>query len=98
MAQHQITVSLDVVGGEYLEIIFKALSLGGRYVAAGAIASPIVELDLRNLIYKNTEMIVATRIESQVFQNLLEYMEKSLLKPQVAKVFPLSQTLLKQCI
>ncbi len=50
LAKHQITVSLDVVGGEYFEIIFKALSIGGRYVTAGAIASAIVELDLRDLI------------------------------------------------
>ncbi len=91
LAQHQITVSLDVVGGEYFEIIFKALSIGGRYVTAGAIASPIVELDLRDLIYKDTEMIGATRFEPQVFQNLLQYIEKGLLKPQVAKVFPLSE-------
>ncbi|NEP82592.1 MAG: zinc-binding dehydrogenase [Okeania sp. SIO3B3] len=62
LAKHQITVSLDVVGGEYFEIIFKALSLGGRYVTAGAIASPIVDLDLRDLIYKDTEMIGATRV------------------------------------
>lgn len=91
LAQHEITVSVDVVGGEYFEIIFKALSIGGRYVTAGAIASPIVELDLRDLIYKDTEMIGATRFEPEVFQNLLEYIEKGLLKPQVAKVFPLSE-------
>ncbi|NEO52874.1 MAG: zinc-binding dehydrogenase [Okeania sp. SIO3B5] len=91
LAQHEITVSVDVVGGEYFEIIFKALSIGGRYVTAGAIASPIVELDLRDLIYKDTEMIGATRFEPQVFQNLLQYIEKGLLKPQVAKVFPLNE-------
>ncbi|MGD1803968.1 alcohol dehydrogenase family protein [Dapis sp. BLCC M126] len=91
LAKHQITVSLDMVGGEYFEIIFKALSIGGRYVTAGAIAAPIVELDLRNLIDKNTEMIVATRFEPQVFQNLLEYIEKGLLKLQVAKVCTLSK-------
>ncbi|MEM1170662.1 MAG: alcohol dehydrogenase family protein [Cyanobacteria bacterium P01_H01_bin.35] len=91
LAKHQITVSLDVVGGEYFEIIFKALSIGGRYVTAGAIASPIAELDLRDLIYKDTEMIGATRFEPQVFQNLLQYIGKGLLKPQVAKVFPLSE-------
>ncbi|GGA49216.1 zinc-binding dehydrogenase [Okeania sp. KiyG1] len=72
LAKHEITVSVDVVGGEYFEIIFKALSIGGRYVTAGAIASPIVDLDLRDLIYKNTEMIGATRFEPQVFQNLLQ--------------------------
>lgn len=91
LGQHQITVSLDVVGGKYFEIIFKALSIGGRYVTAGAIASPMVSLDLRDLIYKDIEAIGVTRFEPEVFRNLLQYIEKGLLKPKVAKVFPLSE-------
>ncbi len=36
-------------------------------------------------------MIGATRLESEVFQRLVSYLEQDLLKPLVAKVFPLSQ-------
>ena len=72
-------------------MIFKALNIGGRYVTAGAIASSIVELDLRDLSDKDTETIGSTRVEPQVFQNLLEYIETGLLKPQVDKVFPLTE-------
>ena len=36
-------------------------------------------------------MIGATRFEPEVFQQLVGYIEKGLLKPPVAKVFPLSQ-------
>lgn len=80
-----------MVGGEYFEVILKALSIGGRYVTAGAIAGPMVSLDLRDLIYKDTEMIGATRTKPEVFQNLLGYIERGLLKSQVAKVFALSE-------
>ncbi|NEP59168.1 MAG: zinc-binding dehydrogenase [Symploca sp. SIO2G7] len=89
LANHQITVSLDPVGGDYFSIIFKSLEIGGRYVTCGAIAGPLVELDLRDLIYKDVEMIGATRLETEVFQRLVRYIEQELLKPTVAKVFPL---------
>ena len=71
--------------------IFKALSIGGRYVTCGAIGGPMVDLDLRDLIYKDVEMIGATRFKAEVFQNLIGYIERGLLKPSVAKVFPLSE-------
>ncbi|MGB3507931.1 MAG: alcohol dehydrogenase family protein [Microcoleaceae cyanobacterium] len=91
LAQHQITVALDVVGGDYFNLMIKALEPRGKYVSCGAIGNPIVTLDLRDLIYKDLEMIGATRLESDVFQRLVGYLEKGLLKPLVAKVFPLSE-------
>ncbi|NET46656.1 alcohol dehydrogenase family protein [Okeania sp. SIO2B3] len=91
LAQHKITVALDVVGGNHFNLMIKALEPRGRYVSCGAIGNPIVTLDLRDLIYKDLEMIGATRLESDVFQRLVRYLEKGLLKPLVAKVFPLSE-------
>ena len=60
-------------------------------MSSGAIAGPIVDLDLRDLIYKDLEMIGATRLESEVFKRLVSYLEKGLLKPLVAKVFPIEE-------
>lgn len=91
LAQHKITVALDVVGGDYFNLMIKALEPRGKYVSCGAIGNPMVALDLRDLIYKDLEMIGATRLESDVFQRLVEYLEKGLLKPLVAKVFPLPE-------
>ena len=91
LADHSITVYLDPVGGEYFSPLLKTLQIGGRYVSCGAIAGPIVELDLRDLIYKDLEMIGATRMEATVFQNLVNYINQNLLKPVVAKTFSLSQ-------
>jgi len=91
LAQHQITVALDVVGDSYFNLMIQALGARGRYVSCGAIGNPIVTLDLRDLIYRDLEMIGATRLEPDVFQRLVIYLEKSLLKPLVAKIFELSE-------
>lgn len=91
LAQHKITLALDVVGGDYFNLMIKSLEPRGRYASCGAIGNPIVSLDLRDLIYKDLEMIGATRLESEVFQRLVGYLEKGLLKPLVAKVFQLSE-------
>jgi NADPH:quinone reductase-like Zn-dependent oxidoreductase len=91
LTQHQVTVSLDVVGGSYFDILVKILQVGGRYVCSGAIGGPLVNLDLRDLIYKDLHMSGATRLEQEIFPNLVRYIEQGLLKPLVAKVFHLSE-------
>jgi len=91
LAEHKITVALDVVGDSYFNLMIKALAPRGRYVSCGAIGNPMVAVDLRDLIYKDLEMIGATRLEPEVFQRLVKYLEENLLKPLVAKVFPLEE-------
>ena len=91
LEQHQITVALDVVGGNYFNLLIKTLKPRGRYVSCGAIGHPMVNLDLRDLVYKDLEMIGATRLEAEVFQRLVRYLEEGLLKPLVAKQFQLSE-------
>ncbi len=90
LADDEITVYLDTVGGDHFPTLLKKLVVGGRYVTCGAIGGPIVELDLRNLIYKDLELMGATRMNATVFQNIVSYINQNLLKPVVAKTFPLS--------
>lgn len=91
LANHKINVALDVVGGNYFNLVLKALEPRGRYISCGAIGNPLVALDLRDLIYRDLEMIGATRLEPDVFKRLVGYLDYGLLKPLVAKVFNLSQ-------
>ena len=91
LGKHEITVVVDVIGGEYFSPLFKSLVVGGKYVTSGAIAGPLVELDIRDLIYKDVELKGCNRYEPEVFQNLLGYIERGLLKPPVAQAFPLSK-------
>jgi NADPH:quinone reductase-like Zn-dependent oxidoreductase len=46
-ARRRITVVADIVGGPYWPNLIDILERGGRYVCSGAIAGPMVELDLR---------------------------------------------------
>jgi len=91
LGDRKITVYLDTVGGGYFPQLLKHLQVGGRYVACGAIGGPLIQLDLRELIYKDLEMIGATRMEASVFQRLANYINQNRLKPAVSQTFPLSQ-------
>lgn len=77
----------DIVGGAAFPILLDLLKIGGRYVTSGAIAGPIVELDLRTLYLKDLEMQGATIAPAFVFKNLVEYIEKGEIRPLVAKIF-----------
>ena len=43
---------------------------GGRYATAGAIAGPLVELDVRTLYLKDLTLFGCTFQEEEVFENL----------------------------
>lgn len=82
-------VVIDVVGGpQWLEVL-DALKPRGRYAVSGAIAGPIVELDLRKLYLKDLTFYGCTSQDDQVFGNLIGYLERAEIKPIVAQQFPL---------
>lgn len=62
----------------------------GRYVTSGAIAGPIVELELRTLYLKDLTLIGSTRQDTRVFTDLVSYIEAGEIKPVVAKTYPLA--------
>lgn len=85
----QIDVAADVVGGETFDVMMNCLRRGGRYVTAGAIGGPIVEVDLRTLYLHDLELIGATICPPEIFKNLVGYIEREEIRPLVAKTFPL---------
>jgi len=82
-------VVLDLVGGPRWPDLLEALSVRGRYVTSGAIAGPIVELDLRTLYLKDQTLIGSTRQEASVFTDLVRYIERGDIRPVVAASFDL---------
>ena len=84
-----IDVVIDLVAGSEWGDLLDVLKRGGRYAAAGAIAGPIVELDVRTLYLKDLVLIGCTFQERQVFNNLIGYIERNEIKPLVAKTYPL---------
>ena len=86
-----VDVFADVVGGDLFPMLFETIRRGGRYATAGAIAGPIVSLDLRTLYLHDLTMHGATVLPSEVFANLVSYIERGEIQPVVADVYPLAQ-------
>ena len=86
-----IDVVVDVVGGDNFKLWVKCLRPGGRYLTSGAIAGPIVELDLRLLYLKDLTLIGATELPAAVFESLIGYIENKEIQPVLAEVFPLNK-------
>lgn len=85
------SVIADVVGGDRFAAYLSLLGRGGRYVTAGAIAGPVVSLDLRTLYLKNLEFYGSTVFRRDTFPTLIEALQAGALHPAVAKVYPLRE-------
>jgi NADPH:quinone reductase-like Zn-dependent oxidoreductase len=87
----KITVVADVVGGSYWPKLIDILERGGRYTCSGAIAGPIVELDLRTFYLRDLTFTGSTIIPTHIFGGLIGYIERGEVKPVLAATYPLEQ-------
>lgn len=87
--QKGVDVVVDVVGGPMFGTLLKMLSRGGRYASAGAIAGPVQEIDLRDLIYKDLEMFGITCPVPETFQRVVRLAETGQIRPLVEKTYRL---------
>ncbi|MBT3661564.1 MAG: zinc-binding dehydrogenase [Rhodospirillaceae bacterium] len=86
-----IDVVIDLVVGTDWPDLIDVLKRGGRYATAGAIAGPLVVLDVRKLYLKDLSFYGGTVLDPGVFANLVTYIEAGEIKPLVAKTFPLAE-------
>jgi len=86
-----VDVVIDLVGGSRWTQLLDIIKPGGRYATSGAIAGPIVELDLRTLYLKDLTLYGCTFQPKEVFRNLIKYIEDNKIKPLVAKSYPLKE-------
>ncbi|WP_050603953.1 alcohol dehydrogenase family protein [Ruegeria sp. 6PALISEP08] len=91
LGDEKITVVADVVGGPYWPNLIDILERGGRYTCSGAIAGPMVELDLRTFYLRDLTFTGSTVIDPQVMKNLVKYIEAGDLKPALAATYPLEE-------
>lgn len=71
-----VDVVADVVGGSYWPQLIDVLARGGRYTCAGAIAGPIVEMDIRTFYLRDLTFTGATVVPPGVFSDLVRYIER----------------------
>ena len=87
----RVDVVADIAGGEDFSAWIQCLRRAGTYVTSGAIAGPIVELDLRELYLKDLNLLGATAIPREIFTDLVRYIEDGEIKPLLAMTFSLEQ-------
>lgn len=86
-----IDVVVDLVAGPQWPEFIGLLKRGGRYVTAGAIAGPLVELDMRTLYLKDLAFFGCAFQQDGVFDNVVQYIQQDRIRPHIAKVLPLAE-------
>ena len=91
LGDERITVVADVVGGPNWPTLIDILERGGRYTCSGAIAGPMVDLDLRTFYLRDLTFTGSTVITPEVMPNLIRYIEQGEIKPALAAIYKLDQ-------
>ena len=90
LGENAVDVVIDLVGGvawpELLNILRRFFC---RYAGYGAIAGPIVALDLRTLYPKDQQFMGCTVLDDVVFSRLVGSIERGEIKPLLVRAFPL---------
>lgn len=89
LGANSIDVVVDLVAGPSWPTLLDVLRPKGRYAVAGAIAGPMVTLDVRTLYLKDLSFFGCTVLEPEVFGALISRIERGEIKPLVAEVHPL---------
>lgn len=63
----------------------------GRWVIAGAVAGPVVELDLRRLYLHNVQLIGSSMHTRAHFRRLVELARSGDVRPEVSGTFALAE-------
>jgi NADPH:quinone reductase-like Zn-dependent oxidoreductase len=91
LGENAVDVVIDNVAGPAFGGMLRVMKRGGRYASSGAIAGPLVTLDMRTFYLKDLTLIGCTAWDEPVFPNLISYIEKGEIRPLLAKSFPLEQ-------
>jgi NADPH:quinone reductase-like Zn-dependent oxidoreductase len=89
LGANSVDVVINLVAGPTWPSLLEVLRSGGRYAVAGAIAGPIVSLDVRTLYLKDLSFFGCTVLEPDAFSNLVKRIERKEIKPLVAETYPL---------
>ncbi|MCQ1057668.1 alcohol dehydrogenase family protein [Photobacterium sp. ZSDE20] len=91
LGENSVDLVVDNVAGKQFPTMLKVLKRGGRLVSSGAIAGPVVDLDMRDMYLKDITLIGTTAWDDPVFPNLIGYIERGEIQPLLAKTFPLEE-------
>jgi NADPH:quinone reductase-like Zn-dependent oxidoreductase len=86
-----IDVVADLVAGPMFNDLLRILKPEGRYTTSGAIAGPVVQLDLRTMYLKQLELHGSSQGTRTAFRRLVDYIERGTIKPLLHGTYPLSE-------
>lgn len=84
-----VDVVADIVAGPYFPTLIEQITRGGHYVTSGAIAGPIVDLDVRTLYLQDLTFHGSTVVDPQIFRDLITYIEAGEIQPILAATYDL---------
>ena len=96
LGERSVDVVVDNVAGAAFGTLLRVLKPRGRYVTSGAIAGPVVELDLRRLYLNDVTLIGTTAWDEAVFPNLVGYIERGEIRPVLERTYPLADIVAAQ--
>ncbi|WP_416393661.1 MULTISPECIES: zinc-binding dehydrogenase [unclassified Curtobacterium] len=96
MDGERVDVAVDNVAGPGFGDVLGRLVPGGTYVTSGAIAGPVVELDLRRLYLDDLRLIGTTTWDDGVFPQVVSAVEHDEIRPLLAATFPLDDIVAAQ--
>ena len=90
LGKESVDVVIDNVAGPGFGTMLTLLRRGGRYASSGAIAGPVVALDMRDMYLKDITLIGCTAWDAAVFPDLVGYVERDEIRPVLAATYPLA--------
>jgi NADPH:quinone reductase-like Zn-dependent oxidoreductase len=96
LGRESVDVAIDVVGGEGFAALLEVLRRGGRLGVAGAIAGPVVALDLRTVYLKDLALHGCTVPAPGTVATLAGYVERGELRPAIGAGFALGDIVAAQ--
>ena len=90
MTSEPIDVVADVVAGPMFNDLLRLLKPEGRYTTSGAIAGPVVQLDLRTMYLKHLELHGSSQGTRGAFRRLVRYIEEGKIRPILSRTYRLS--------
>lgn len=85
-----IDVVADLVAGGLFNDLLRILRPEGRYTTSGAIAGPVVNLDLRTMYLKHLELHGSSQGTRAAFRRLVGYIESGTIRPFLGGTYRLS--------
>lgn len=85
-----IDIVADLVAGPMFNDLLRVLRPEGRYTTAGAIAGPVVELDLRTMYLNHLQLNGSSQGTRDAFRRVLRYVEEGKIRPLLQRTYRLS--------